>query len=130
MESVGGFGWDGSVWNALENSPGWLTVVLRTPVGPREVESFVEEELRRHGWSVDFKANWWVFGYGVALFEAFRHGKRRSVVVKWVSGGRDEVLKVEPLDEETGRCELFSMVEMVSDGLMNDPVLRNMTGRY
>jgi len=133
MEAVGRkTGWHGPGFRpVMENGAEWVSVTMKTRWGPTRVLKEFEEELRRDGWKVDFKANWWSpANYGVAMFEAERDGKRKVVVLKWAVTGEERIVKVEGKGAEEGRREFFSLVDMVSDNLMYDSVLRSMMDRY
>lgn len=131
MEAVGA-GWKGWAFGPkMGNGAHWVSVTMMSPRGSSWVESKVEEELKKAGWRVAFRANWWSSGsYGVAMFEAERDGQRKTLVVKWSLSSREEVVKVEEKSEEEGREEFYSLVDMVSDDFMHDSVLRSMMSRY
>lgn len=130
MEAVGRSGWRSpGLMPAVENGSPWVTVAMRTRSGPTRLERSVKDELERAGWRVNFSANWWGSSYGVAMFEAEKDGRKKVLVVKWAYGD-DGLFEVRGTDEERGRRELYTMVEMVSDDLMYDSVLRNMMDRY
>jgi len=98
MEAVGRkTGWHGPGFRSvMENGAEWVSVTMKTRWGPTRVLREFEEELRRDGWKVDFKANWWSpANYGVAMFEAERDGKRKVVVLKWAVTGEERIVKVE-----------------------------------
>jgi hypothetical protein len=131
MEAVGRPGWSkAGLAPAMNNGSPWVSVVMRTRSGPTRLEERLKKELEEAGWKVEFVANWWSSSYGVALFEAEREGEKKVLLVKWASGDRDDFFEVREASEAEGMAELYSLVDMVSDDLMYDSVLRSMMDRY
>jgi len=133
MDAVGRrTGWYGSGFGpVMENGAEWVSVTMKTRKGPTRVMEEFEKELRNGGWNVGFKANWWSpADYGVAMVEAEKDGKRKVVVLKWAITGEERLVKVEGKNADEGRREFFTLVDMVSDNLMYDSVLRSMMDRY
>ncbi len=131
MKPVGASGWKkAGLMPAMENGSLWVTVAMRTRDGPTALEQRFRNELENASWKVTFSANWWSSSYGVAMFEAEREEKKKVLVVKWTYGELEGLFEVRGTDERGGRKELYEVIEMVSDDLMYDSVLRNMMDRY
>ncbi|ASJ16611.1 hypothetical protein A3L04_05775 [Thermococcus chitonophagus] len=120
------------VVEAMENGAQWVAVTVKTRDAPTKVMEEFEEFLKKQGWNVNFRANWWSPArYGVAVLEAQKGGKSKVLMVKWaVSSKEDKVLRVEGKMEKDARKEFYTIVDMVSDDFLYDTILRNMMDRY
>ncbi|WP_048146971.1 hypothetical protein [Pyrococcus abyssi] len=119
------------VLNELENGRSWVAVTVKTREGPTKVLETFEKYLKDNGWKPQFKANWWSSNaFGVAMFEAEKGKEHRVVLVKWVVTEKEEVMNVESKDDREGRTEFYALVDMISDDLIFDSVLRHMMSRY
>ncbi|AFK22438.1 hypothetical protein [Pyrococcus sp. ST04] len=119
------------VVEAMENGAQWVAVTVKTRESPTRIMEDFEEFLKKQGWKVNFKANWWSpASYGVAVLEAQKSGRSKVLMVKWAASREDKVLRVEEKKESEGKKEFYTIVDMVSDDFLYDTILRNMMDRY
>ncbi|AAL81058.1 hypothetical protein PFDSM3638_04680 [Pyrococcus furiosus DSM 3638] len=119
------------VVEAMENGAQWVAVTVKTRESPQEMVDKFERFLKASGWNVKFKANWWSPArYGVAVVEADKDGKSKTVMIKWVNSREDKVVRVEGKKESEGKREFYTIVDLVSDDFLYDNILRNMMNRY
>ncbi len=116
----------------LENSPLWTVVTFRVNSGPSDIMEGMEEVLRKAGWRVTFRANWWAADvpYGVVRFDLKKGDVEKILLGEWIIGDDFEVIGFEDLELEEGKEEFFRVVDKITSTLIHDPVIRTMRGQY
>ncbi|MFA4646314.1 ribonucleoside-triphosphate reductase [Pyrococcus kukulkanii] len=110
----------------------WLVITFKTQSGPLDTMKMLEKAVRKAGWEVTFKANWWTadIPYGLVRIDAKKGDKEKIILGKWILGKELEVIGVQNLDLERGKEEFFRMVDSITSTLIHDPVIRTMREQY
>ncbi|ASJ15676.1 ribonucleoside-triphosphate reductase [Thermococcus chitonophagus] len=110
----------------------WLVITFKTPYGPLDTMEKLEEAVKKAGWEVTFKANWWTadIPYGLVRIDARKEGREKIILGKWILGRELKIMKAQNLGLEEGKEEFFRMVDSITSTLIHDPVIRTMREQY
>jgi hypothetical protein len=120
------------VAKALDGEGLWTVMAFKTPHGPGKTLEELEDLVKRAGWRVTFKANWWTadIPYGLIRMDLRKDGREKILLGKWILGEEYRLLKLENMPLEKGRDEFFRMVDSITSTLIHDPVIRTMREQY
>ena len=116
----------------LERDELWLIITFKTPYGPGETLDRIANAVKKLGWEITFKANWWTadIPYGLIRIDASRGNREKIILGKWILGSECQILRVDNMGLEDGKEEFFRMVDSITATLIHDPVIRTMREQY
>ena len=110
----------------------FTVITFKTPYGPTETMARFVELIEGLGWKVEFKANWWTadIPYGIIRIDAFRDGREKIILGKWLLGRECTLLGIENMPLEKGKEEFYKMIDSITSTLIHDPAIRTMREQY
>ena len=90
--------WEHIVSAIKKKEKACLEVILRTPRGPRIIQSNFEKELKNRGIEIASVANWWSGSSSFGALEIEIEDGFKLYAI-WSLGEKDEVLKITPKDD-------------------------------